>query len=342
MIKPDPGRALSRKDICKEQHAVHGMTRGAVSEIAPVIVSASRATDIPAFYGEWFVRRLAAGHLVWTNPFNRQQRQHVSFSRTRVIVFWSKNPAPLERFLPELDDRRINYYFTFTLNDYEQEGLEGNVPPLAERLATFRRLAERLGPERVIWRFDPILLGGGLTPEHILEKIQRIGDALHSHTRKLVISFGDVALYRKVRENLKKAGHGDIAEPDSAAVLEIAKGLQRLNEEWGLEIATCAEQADLGEFGISHNRCVDDELLARAFPEDRELLAFLGRGLFTERPPGNPLKDKSQRKACGCIVSKDIGRYDTCPHRCVYCYANSSFAQADEAHRRHKPEGEEI
>lgn len=319
---------------------------GVVSGIAPVIISASRATDIPAFYGEWFAGRLAAGYLAWTNPFNRKQNQIVSFAKTRVIVFWSKNPAPIERYLNQLDEREINYYFTFTVNDYEQECLEKSVPPLNERLATFRRLSDRLGSERVVWRFDPIIVGGPLTPERILENIERIGDQLHRHTSKLVISFADISMYRKVRENLKRAGLSESEEPSLEAVLEIAKGIQSLNKNWGLRVASCAEKVELSEFDIAHNRCIDDDLMVRIFPHDTKLMAFLGRSttpLFADGDhPANPLKDSSQRESCGCIVSKDIGRYNTCPHHCAYCYANSSFRQAEDARSRHRPENDEI
>jgi hypothetical protein len=324
-------------------------SNGLVSGIAPVIISASRATDIPAFYGEWFAGRLAAGYCGWTNPFNSRQKQVVSFAKTRAVVFWSKNPAPIERYLEQLDERGINYYFTFTVNDYEQEGLEKSVPPLADRLATFRRLSERLGSDRVVWRFDPIIVGGPLTPERILGKIERIGGQLQRYTKKLVISFVDVAKYRSVRENLKRSGRGDSEEPGPDAVQRIARGIQRLNRNWGLRIASCAESADLSAFDIAHNRCIDDDLLARVFPHDARLMAFLDRGSGSAAPPfrdgvhtANPLKDGSQRESCGCIASKDIGRYGTCPHHCSYCYANSSFVQADDACRRHTPGSEMI
>lgn len=319
---------------------------GPVSGIAPVIMSASRATDIPAFYAEWFAGRLAAGYLSWTNPFNNRQKQVVSFAKTRVVVFWSKNPAPIERYLDQLDERGINYYFTFTVNDYEHEGLEKSVPPLNDRLATFRRLSERLGSERVVWRFDPIILGGSLTPERILEKIEHIGDRLHRHTKKLVISFADISKYRHVRENLQRSGLSEIEEPGPEAVQRIARGLQSLNRNWRLRIASCAEKIDLSAFDIAHNRCIDDDLMARVFAHDAKLMAFLGRGaapllLDCDRTE-NPLKDRSQRESCGCIVSKDIGRYNTCPHHCAYCYANASFKQADDAYGRHEPGGEQL
>ena len=315
--------------------------------LTPVILSASRATDIPALYGEWLLRRLRAGSCVWVNRFSGA-RQRISFERARAIVFWSKNPAALIPRLGEIDALGYRYYFTFSLNDYEREGLEPGLPPLAARIETFRRLAGLLGPDRVVWRFDPILVGRRLGPEAILERIAGVGAAVHRHTRKLVISFADIDRYPAARRRLGASG-GGFQEPGAAAIAMIAAGIRELNRGWGLDLAACAELVDLAGYGIGRNRCVDDELLARAFPGDAALLAFLGRGagggrLFGDAGAGvaHPLKDKGQRAACGCIVSKDIGRYGTCPHGCAYCYANASHAKAAAAHARHDPEAESL
>ncbi|MDZ7697525.1 MAG: DUF1848 family protein [Deltaproteobacteria bacterium] len=143
--------------------------------IAPLIISASRSTDIPAFYGRWFFNRLKRGYLKWINPFN-QRPQYVSFEKTRAVVFWSKNPKPIFSFLPELDDRGIGWYFLYTLNDYEAEHLELRVPPLKERIETFLALSEMAGRHRVTWRFDPLVLTDRIGPPELMEKIARIGD----------------------------------------------------------------------------------------------------------------------------------------------------------------------
>lgn len=310
-----------------------GTPSGPSQAVAPVIVSASRATDVPACYGDWLLRRLRAG---WCSRVNRfsGRRQFVSFERTRVVVFWTKNPAPLMAGLDELDARGIGYYFTFTVNDYEREGLEPGVPPLAERLETFRRLSQRLGPGRVVWRYDPILVGGGLTPEAVLERIAGVGAALHRHTRRLVISFADVACYPAVRARLRASGGGKLGEPDPAAVARIAAGIRDLNAAWGLDVVACAEEADLSGFGIGRSRCVDGALMARAFPGDEELAAFLAGP--------RAVKDRGQRAACGCLASLDIGRYGTCPHGCAYCYANVSHSAAHSACGRHDPDAESL
>ena len=286
-------------------------------------MSASRSTDIPAFYADWFLERLRAGFSVWVNPFN-QERYRVSFADTRMIVFWSKNPKPMLERLDEVESLGFRqYYFQFTLNDYVAEGLEPNVPPVAERIDTFRRLAGRIGKERIIWRFDPLLLSDSLTVGVLLEKIATIGHELHGATEKLVFSFADIQTYRKVSKNLSGT---NCREFSSEEKIEFAKGLRDVNLSLGLEMATCAEDIDLSEYGIKHNKCVDDDLMVRLFHDDAKLMDFIGAeyDMIDGWTIKKSRKDKGQRKACGCIVSKDIGMYNTCPHLCRYCYANSS------------------
>jgi hypothetical protein len=288
-----------------------------VEAVAPVIVSASRRTDIPAFHTEWFFGRLRAGHAKWVNPFSGTPR-YVSFAKTRAIVFWTKNPKPILPRLAELDRRGVGYYFQFTLNDYEAEGLEPNLPALEERIGTFSDLSGRVGRSGVIWRYDPLLLADGLDVDRLAERVARVGERVHPFTEKLVIAFADIERYVKVRSRLRRFGGGcrELSTPEMRAFTE---KLVTAARPWGLAIATCAEAIDLEDLGIEKNRCVDDRLLARLFPDDAELLRFLGPEETRHR-----LKDKGQRKECGCIVSKDIGAYDTCPHACRYCYANSS------------------
>lgn len=308
---------------------------------APVIISASRATDIPAFHARWFFDRLAKGYCEWINPFNRRV-SYVSFARCRAIVFWSKNPEPIIPYLPELDRRGIHYYFQFTLNDYTPERFEPNIPPLDHRIATFARLSSLLGPRRVIWRFDPLILTPSTTPRDLLTRIWHIGNRLRGLTTRLVFSFVDVGNYRKVRSKLLKETTcftpADVlsAEPSARQRRELIDGLVKIRDAWhasgwDITLATCGEDIDLSQLGIVRNSCVDGRLLESEFPDDRELVHWLhtGRlpapGLFSDIPARRvDLKDRGQRKACGCILSKDIGMYDTCPHLCAYCYANSS------------------
>ena len=306
----------------------------------PVIISASRATDVPAFFSDWFAQRLKAGYCAWVNPFNAHQKMVVGFAKTRAIVFWSKNPKPLIPYLPLVEDMGIGYYFQFTLNDYRAEGLEPSVPRLEKRIETFHALSEQLGPDRVVWRYDPLLIGPTLSVETLLERINTMADQLAGATRKLVVSFADISAYRKVQTNLGDKGQG-YRELTAEEMASIATGLRELKARTGLTIATCAEGLDLAAYGIEHNRCIDDDLLAQLYPKDAALMTYLGRAqndLFAQ--PGQAKKDPGQRKECGCIVSKDIGAYNTCPHLCTYCYANAAKESVIANFRRHVPEGE--
>ena len=323
----------------------------------PEIVSASRSTDIPAFYADWFFHRLKVGYSAWTNPFNGV-KSYVSYKNTRFIVFWSKNPKPLLNHLDYLKERNIGCYIQYTLNDYVKEKLEQGVPSIDQRIETFKRLVDKLGIGGVIWRFDPLILTDDISIDELLAKIERIGDQLKSYTEKLVFSYADIISYKKVKANLEKNSIS-YHEWTESQMLEFAERLSELNKKWNYTLATCGEKIDLQGFGIEHNHCVDDALIIRRAYEDKVLMDFLKVKMFP-MPTGDlfgnsdPLpsdaiilpnntyathgdnRDKGQRLFCGCIVSKDIGEYNTCPHLCEYCYANSSKEIAVRNWKEHK------
>ena len=283
--------------------------RGTYQAIAPLIISASRATDIPAFHMAWLMRRLREGYCVWVNPFNRI-RQYVSFCRCKFIVFWSKNPAPLIPHLEELRDRGLDLYVQFTLNDYEAEGLEPGLPSLRRRMDIFARLSELLGRERVLWRFDPLLLGTELPVERLLERIGLLAGTLQYLTDTLTFSFIDITPYAKVRARMQKRFPA-IREPGGEEILHLAEGIAHYNAtlQRPLTLASCAENADFSASGIRTAACVDAERIEHLCPGTTVAL---------------PVKDTGQRTACGCAPSKDIGAYGTCMHACAYCYAHVS------------------
>ena len=277
---------------------------------------------------------------------------------TRFIVFWSKNPRPLLQHLDYLKERNIGCYIQYTLNDYEKEGLERGVPKLSERIDTFKQLVDKLGVGSVIWRFDPLMLTDTTDIDTLLGKIDNIGNQLKGYTEKLVFSYADILGYRKVKANLEKS-HIPYHEWTEPQMLEFAKGLFALNKKWGYTLATCGEKVDLQQFGIEHNHCIDDALIIRFAYEDKALMDFLKVKTFPMPVPNlfgesEPLpedaiqlpnntyathgdnRDKGQRLFCGCIVSKDIGEYNTCPHLCEYCYANATKQQAIENWKRHQ------
>ena len=286
-----------------------------------MIISASRRTDIPAFYSEWFMNRIRAGYCTVPNPFNRMQVTHISLAPedVDVIVFWTRNPAPLLPHLKELDERGFRYYFQHTLMGNPRV-LDPHTPRLESAIATFRSLADAIGPERVIWRYDPIVFSTVTTPEFHRATYRRIAEALRGYTFRSVISIVD--LYRKTARHLHSLeSEGVYLTPCSGEPLaQVMSSIADCAHENGMQIVSCAEEIDLGTYGIEPGKCVDDEYIKRVF------------GIQV-----SDKKDPSQREACGCVVSKDIGMYDTCLFGCRYCYATSSLEQAQANYSKHDP-----
>ena len=308
---------------------------------APLIISASRSTDIPTFYADWFIKRWEKGYLKWVNPFNGKPL-YVTFKNTRVVVFWTKNPKPMFKYLDYMEQNIKYFYFQFTLNDYDKEKFEAKVPSLESRIKTFKELSNRLGKKRVIWRFDPLILTDKIDVEELLKRVKNIGDELKNYTTKLVFSFVDISVYRKVENNLKKDNVNYI-EWTLTLMEEFAEGLSKLNKDWNFELGTCSEKINLDKYGIIHNKCIDDDLMIDLWNDDKVLMDFLGvkieeGDLFNPRKriiKTKSLKDKGQREDCGCVISKDIGQYNTCPHECNYCYANTSKEIAKKNYKLH-------
>jgi hypothetical protein len=289
-----------------------------------VIISASRRTDIPAFYSEWFMNRIQAGYCTVPNPFNRKQVSRVSLrpEDVDVIVFWTRHPRPLLPHLAALDERGYRYYFQYTLMN-NPRAIDPKTPPLEASLRTFRELADRIGPAKVIWRYDPIVFTKAMGAGFHQQAFERIARALQGYTHRSVISVVDV--YRKASKRLREMaaqGHEliDYDGSPSERFDELMRALVRAATDSGMEIVSCAEDVDLRPFGVRPGKCVDDEYISRVF------------GITV-----TSTKDPAQRQACGCVVSKDIGMYDTCLYGCRYCYATSSFERARENHGNHDP-----
>lgn len=282
-----------------------------------MIISASRRTDIPAFYPEWFMNRIRAGYCTTVNPFNRRQVSYVSLNPddVEVMVFWTKNPRPLMRYLKELDDRGYKYYFHYTLTGYPP-AIEPNLPDLKKGIETFKKLADTIGPARVIWRYDPIIISNVTDNDYHKKHIDYISRELEGSTDRLVVSIVDE--YRRATVNFNRLENQSItvtrntAEADVQDLIEFIVNLAR-NRKMG--VFSCAEILDLAPFGLRPGKCIDDRYIKKVF----------GVNVGGE-------KDKSQRRECGCVKSKDIGAYDTCFHGCLYCYAGTfSAAQKNRA-----------
>ena len=281
--------------------------------VAPLIISASRRTDIPGFHSDSFFAGLKRGWFGVPNPFEPKKIHLVSTELVRFVVFWSKNPAPAMGRLAELDAAGIGYYFLYTLNDYVKEGWEPGVPGLQDRLETFVRLSGDLGPDRVLWRFDPLVLSASLGLDELIERIAAIGIELKGRTQKLIFSFLDKDCYPVVRRNFPEGRELTVLEMEKAG-----RAIASLSGECGFEAASCAEEIDLSGLGIRRNSCIDERLIRKISAGDPVLTEFL------DAHEGR-LKDKGQRQACGCAVSRDIGSYGSCGFGCRYCYARKKL-----------------
>ncbi len=266
-----------------------------------MILSVSRRTDIPNYYSEWFFNRIKEGFVYVRNPMNAHQVSRIDITPEVVdcIVFWTKNPEPMLNRLEELAS--YDYYFQFTLTGYGKD-MERNVPHKKEKMIpVFQELSKKIGAQRVIWRYDPIIFTKKYTPEYHLKAFEQIAAAFKGYTQKCVISFVD--LYAKNRKNMELLDFYELSQPE---LLEFAKRISSTAGQNGMSIGSCAESMDLAECGIEHNCCIDKALIER----------IIGCSLNGE-------KDKNQRRECGCMESVEIGAYHTCRNGCMYCYANA-------------------
>lgn len=288
-----------------------------------MIISASRRTDIPAFYSRWMLNRLRAGFCDVPNPFNPAQVSRISLLPAEVdaIVFWTRNPRPLFASLAEMEQRGYHFYFQYTLLD-NPRWLDPYSPPLPAALDTFHRLSGRIGPERVIWRYDPIVLSQATPPDFHRRTFEQIAAQLHGHTNRVVLSFMD--FYPKIRKRLQalQPHSGELRRPQGGEPWfeALARDLAAIARSNGLQPVSCAEPLDLQACGIEPGKCIDDALLHDLF----------GLQLAAGKDPG-------QRSACGCVQSRDIGVYETCLFGCRYCYATGSFERARQNYARHDP-----
>lgn len=263
-----------------------------------MIISASRRTDIPAFYSDWFFNRIKERYVLVPNPYNSKMISRVSLDPAVVdcIVFWSKNPAPMLEKLDKLKD--YNYYFQFTLNPYGPD-IENHLPAISKRIDTFKRLSDRIGKEKVIWRYDPVLTNETYTLGFHKEKFSEIAYELKEHTEKCMLGFIDH--YQHIRTAVSQFNIQSLLKAD---IEEMAVSFKKTVDTCSIQLDTCTVRVDLTHLGIPGGLCIDNQLV--------------------ERITGYPIsvrKDKNQRDICRCAESIDIGTYESCLNGCIYCYA---------------------
>lgn len=280
-----------------------------------MILSVSRRTDIPNYYSEWFFNRLKEGFLYVRNPMNFHQISEIKISPDVVdcIVFWTKNPLPMMERLDELE--AYNYYFQFTLTGYGND-VERNLPnKKTSVIPIFQELSNRIGKEKVVWRYDPIFFSNRYNAKYHLKAFRSIAEALSGYTEKCVISFLDI--YPKNKKNMDNLLSYDLSDSELRG---FTKELSNIAKENHIKIGSCAEKIDLDEYGIIHNSCIDKELIEK----------IIGCKLKIN-------KDKNQRIECGCVESVEVGTYNTCKNGCVYCYANYSAKSVESNFQKYDP-----
>jgi len=265
-----------------------------------MIISASRRTDIPAYFSEWFCNRVKEEFCYVRNPYS-QKITRVSLTRedADVIVFWTKNAKPMMERLSAVDVFGIPYYFQYTVTPYGSD-----VEPGLEKcgcIENFLELSEVLGKDRMLWRYDPILITEKYSVEFHAEAFAFLCETFSEATDRCTISFVDAYRASPYR-------------PCTFAEMErLAEIFSATAKRFGLPLVSCAEEIDLRRFGIGHASCVDKEVCEH----------LCRRSLPVKR-------DRNQRAACGCAESVDVGAYGTCKNGCRYCYACGG--RAAEAH----------
>lgn len=284
-----------------------------------MIISASRRTDIPAFYSDWFINRLTEGYVLSRNPMNYSQVSKINLAPdlTDCIVFWTKDPKNLLDKLTKIDDMGYRYYFQFTLTPYGMD-IEKNLRDKKEIVETFQQLSIRLGKNRVLWRYDPIILNNQLTSSYHIEQFEHFCEQLSGYSRICTISFVD--MYAKLEKNVKNKLIRNITDEE---MFQIAEAFSGIGRKYDFEIRACCEALDLTRFGIKNSSCIDQETIE----------AVCGYGIDSGR-------DGNQRTGCGCMQSIDIGAYNTCRHNCIYCYANYNEKSVQSNCLNHHEKGE--
>jgi DNA repair photolyase len=287
-------------------------TKGKRKLKEPNIISVSRRTDIPALYSEWFFNRIKEGSVIYRKDTETKPKEvSLAPENVRCFVFWTKNPGPMLDRLDEL--KGYHYFFHFTLTPYGHD-LEPHLPPNEKLIETFIRLSEAIGKQKVIWRYDPILLTDTIDAGYHRKNFADLAERLHKHTDKCIISF--ISSLGKISEENK--GILKLRKTSDDVRLALAKDIYQIAQGYGLKVEACSQELDYTSVGIPRSRCVDPDLVG----------TLIGKQFKW-------IEDPSQRKNCGCSKSVDIGMDWSCVHGCIYCYATKDHKQAKVNYGRH-------
>lgn len=293
-----------------------------------MIISASYKTDIPTFYGKWFMNRLKSGYCKMINPYSQQvYRVDLTPQSVDGFVFWTKNIGPFFKYLPEVQERGYAFIVQHTINGYPRE-LESRVTNYSQTIEHMKKLSGEYGPQVVVWRYDPIIISS-LTPLGWHRRnFEELALALEGTTDEVVVSFAQI--YKKTKRNMDLAAkelhfNWDSHEAMSdEEIRQLITELAEIAQTHRIRLKICSQQRFLVPGIVEEARCVDADRLERVAHKSIQGIT----------------RQKGNRKECGCYSSKDIGEYDTCPHGCVYCYAVQNRALAVQRFKTHDTESE--
>jgi len=279
------------------------------------IISVSRRTDIPAFYSNWFLNRLKEGYA----GDRKAKRGLVSLKPEDVtcFVFWSKNYQPFLGALKFIDMMGYNAFFHFTITGLP-DVFETNVVETKVAIETLKAMSKQYSPAHLIWRYDPIVISEPTGPDFHIENFTNLAESLSGHVERCAISF--VRHDAGIKKNLARFSEETgivIADPDMTEKRQLAKELATIAEKYGIQVQVCKNKPLAGG-KVKGIPCIDGSNITRLFKIE-----------------GFQPKKGSTRKECGCSASVDIGRDNTCPHGCVYCYANVNKEKAKAAYQNH-------
>ena len=275
-----------------------------------MILYVSGRTDIVAFYTKWFMNRYREGFVNVRNPFNHRLVSRINFENVDAILFCTKNPIPILKYLKEID-KPILFHVTLTPYKYD---IEPNVPPKTKIIEAIKELSTIVGIDNLYVRYDPIFLSDIYNIEYHKIAFEKMCLLLNGYVKQIIVSFLDD--YKNVRKNKIILNYKELTEKDYS---EIGKSFSESAQKYGMTVQTCFEDRNLSEYGFKVGECISHELAFK--------LTGKAYKTWTAR----------KEKKCNCVELVDIGVYNSCKHFCKYCYANYDEKEVNNNFSNHNP-----
>lgn len=276
-----------------------------------MIIDTGNRTDIPAFYSEWFMNRIREGYVMVRNPYSPEQvsRYRLDPEVVDALMFCSKNPEPMVKYLDELSRFRMIWFVTITPYG---KGIEPGVPDKRQVIESFKKISDRVGVNAMSWRYDPIFISETYSVDYHIDAFERMAAELEGYTNRVVISFID--LFEKTKKNFPEAK--EVVREERFA---LAKAFAETGRKHGMTIRSCLEGTELAQFGIDVTGCISQTVIEES----------IGEKLII--PSSRHILD------CNCFMGNDIGAYNSCAHFCKYCYANYDREAVITNMKKHDP-----